>query len=67
MLRVSLLSDESAAASSMGADRFIITGAGGMLGTALVARLGEQSATCDAYTHTELDITDRNSVRKAIQ
>ena len=67
MLRVSLLSDESAAASSMGADRFIITGAGGMLGTALVARLSERGAAFDAYTHAELDVTDRNSVREAIQ
>ena len=67
MLRVSLLSDESAGTSSMGADHFIITGAGGMLGTALVARLDERGAAFDAHTHAELDVTDRNSVRKAIQ
>jgi dTDP-4-dehydrorhamnose reductase len=48
--------------------RWLVTGAGGMLGKAVVAALlSANEATVDAPTHLQLDITDTTSVAAAIK
>lgn len=47
--------------------RWLVTGAGGMLGRDLVATLGAQGATVIPVTRRELDITDRPAVLSALR
>jgi dTDP-4-dehydrorhamnose reductase len=46
--------------------RWMVTGAGGALGTDLVRLLREQGEPVTAYTRAELDITDADAVERAV-
>ena len=47
--------------------RWLVTGAGGMLGRDLVARLGAQGAIVTPVTRSDLDITDGQAVLSALR
>ena len=47
--------------------RWLVTGAGGMLGRDLVALLGRQGAAVTPLTRSDLDITDRQAVLRAVR
>ena len=46
--------------------KYLVTGAGGQLGQALVDCLMQQAAVFTAYQHSELDITDRHEVERVL-
>ena len=48
------------------APRFLITGAGGMLGQAIGRTLTSQGIDHVGFTHSDLDVTDADAVREAI-
>jgi len=47
--------------------RWLVTGAGGMLGTELVRVLAADGVACTAPTRAELDVTDPRAVRAAVR
>lgn len=46
---------------------FLVAGAGGKLGRAFVRALSARGETCHAPPESELDVTDRNSLREAFE
>jgi dTDP-4-dehydrorhamnose reductase len=58
---------ESGAAGQAPAYRWLVTGAGGMLGRDLVALLRERGSAVAGLTRRELDVTDPQAVRAALR
>ncbi|MFQ6672484.1 MAG: SDR family oxidoreductase, partial [Candidatus Tectimicrobiota bacterium] len=47
--------------------RLVVTGAGGMLGGALVRVMGSPEVDCRAYSSSALDVTDREAVEETLR